>query len=776
MPPASPTKNRLAAAASPYLRQHEDNPVDWWPWCEQALAKAKAEDRPILLSIGYSACHWCHVMAHECFEDPTIAAQMSRDFVCIKVDREERPDLDQIYQLSVQVMGRGGGWPLTVFLTPEHKPFFAGTYFPPRERHGLPSFPHVMDAVLDAYRNKREDVEAQATELSGAIARATRVEARGEGEGSPADGAHGVNALDALEPGAILERATKLMSRRFDDAHGGFGHRPKFPNTMALDVMLRRSVSGAAHAAHADGADGADGESDARDALAETRVKRTLAAMRAGGVWDQIGGGFHRYSTDERWLVPHFEKMLYDNALLARLYADASRAYGEPRLAEVAHDVLRYVAREMTAADGAFFSTQDADSVPIGAPPGTHAEEGAYFVWTPAEVEAALPGDHEAARVAMLAFGVTARGNFEDPHAGPREPRTVLHEAMTLDAAAAAAAAAAVAGHGLTVAAARAALERASRGMAAFRDQRPRPFRDEKVIASWNALMISACAEVAMATGDTAARAMAERAFEALEARLLRTDSSASGPSALRVMRVSPPPGRSGPALPALAAPPASEPTVAGFLDDYAFVACAALDLYEATATPRYVAIARRVVDAAIGRFADDEGGGFFFAPSDGEALIHRPKDPHDHAIPSGSSMMALALLRLFALDGAPALEARARSTLAPIAQAALENPLGFAQHVIALDRLVRGSTDVVVVGRRDDTRTEALLEAVRRAYVPHRTLAFVDPDDESSLAACPALAAGKEPREHPVAYVCRGRTCSPPVGDAAALARALHP
>jgi hypothetical protein len=740
MSSVSPKKNRLAATASPYLRQHEDNPVDWWPWSDEALAEAKRADKPILLSIGYSACHWCHVMAHECFEDAAIAAQMSRDFVCIKVDREERPDLDQIYQLSVQVMGRGGGWPLTVFLTPERQPFFAGTYFPPRERHGLPSFPHVMEAVLDAYRNKRGDVEEQAAELSGAIERAMHVEARAGG----ANLRTAAEVLDAIEPGELLERATRAMSRRFDDTHGGFGHRPKFPNTMALDVLLRRSVPG--------GGD-AHGTRDTRDAQSETRVKRALASMRAGGIWDQLGGGFHRYSTDERWLVPHFEKMLYDNALLARLYADASRAYGEPRLAEVAHDVLRYAAREMTAADGAFFSTQDADSVPKGAPPETHAEEGAYFVWTPAEVVEALPGDDEAAQVALRAFGVTEQGNFEDPHAGPRAPRTVLHEATPLDAVAKE--------RGISLAAARAALERASRGMAAFRDQRPRPFRDEKVIASWNALMIGACAEVAMATGDTAARAMAERAFEALEARLLRTHGDAATGADLRVMRVSPPPGR-------------GEATVAGFLDDYAFVANAALDLYEATATPRYTVLARRVVHAAIGRFADDARGGFFFAPSDGEALIHRAKDPYDHAIPSGTSMMALALLRLFSLDGDPALEARARGTLAPIAEAALENPLGLAQNVIALDRLVRGSTDVVVVGRRDDPRTEALLDAVRRAYVPHRTLAHVDPDDETTRAACPALAEGKEAQKHPVAYVCRGRTCSPPVSDAGALARAL--
>jgi len=328
---ASRPKNRLAAEASPYLQQHAGNPVDWYPWGPEALARSTKEDKPILLSIGYSACHWCHVMERESFEDMAIAKQMNELFVCIKVDREERPDLDQIYQLVVQLMGRNGGWPLTVFLTPEQKPFFGGTYFPPAERYGMPGFPKILDAVAEAYKERRGDVELQARELSDAIGRATQTERRG-------------SAAERYTLGPdLLERTSEKLGTLFDEHHGGFGKRPKFPNTMGLDVLLRRGAL--------------EGDSSALG-----RVHKALRAMRGGGIYDQLGGGFHRYSTDEKWLVPHFEKMLYDNALLLRLYADAYRVGREPRYAEVAREIAAYVRREMTDAGGAFYATQDADS------------------------------------------------------------------------------------------------------------------------------------------------------------------------------------------------------------------------------------------------------------------------------------------------------------------------------------------------------------------------------------------------------------------------------
>jgi uncharacterized protein YyaL (SSP411 family) len=685
--------NRLAKEASPYLLQHAHNPVDWYPWGPEALETAKRLDKPILLSIGYSACHWCHVMERESFESTDVAALMNEMFVNVKVDREERPDLDQIYQLVVQLMGRSGGWPLTVFLTPEQKPFFGGTYFPPRDRYGMPGFPKVLQAVWEAYRTKKDEVSAQADEIAGAIASATS--ARADAEYTPAPD--------------LLERTSRALSTRFDDRNGGFGSRPKFPSTMSLDVLLRRGAL----------------ENDER-ALA--RVRRALDAMRAGGIYDQIGDGFHRYSTDDRWLVPHFEKMLYDNALLLRLYVDGWRATGEEAYAATARAIASYVAREMTDAGGGFYATQDADS---------EGEEGKFFVWTPHEVREVCGAD---ADVAMLAYGVTEEGNFEDSGA------TVLHGAMRTEDVAVKRAAA--------PSAVDAALARARAAMFAAREQRPKPFRDEKILASWNGLMIGALADAGAALGDDAMIAAAARAFAFVE----RTLFGASPTGGVRVMRHAKGDVVKGP----------------GFLDDYAFLAEAALDLYEATGEPRYATRARELADAIVAHFRDDADGAFFFSPSDGEALIHRAKDPFDHAIPSGTSAACRAMLRLGALVGGEyaAIGTRELERLAPLA---VENPFGLSHTVGALDRLVRGSVDVVVVGARGDAAAGALAREASRAYLPNRTIARVDPSDASSLAACAALAEGKPARGTAVAYVCRGRTCSLPMATPEELRAALR-
>jgi uncharacterized protein YyaL (SSP411 family) len=674
-------ENRLAKEASPYLQQHAHNPVDWYPWGPEALGRAKQEDRPILLSIGYSACHWCHVMERESFEDADIAKLMNESFVCIKVDREERPDLDQIYQLVVQLMGRNGGWPLTVFLTPDQKPFFGGTYFPPKDRYGMPGFPAILHAVGGAYRDKREDVNLQARELADAIGRVTQLEMRGT--------AH-------YEPGPdLLERAASKLGTRFDDEHGGFGTRPKFPNTMGLEVLLRRGAL----------------EGDAR---ALGRAKGALTAMRAGGVYDQLGGGFHRYSTDDAWLVPHFEKMLYDNALLLRLYVDGHRATGEARHAETAREIASYVRREMTHPDGGFYATQDADS---------EGEEGKFFVWSPDEVAGAL-GDAELAKLVCARFGITDDGNFE--HTG----KSVLHESnRKADLAVKL---------GRAPSEVEASLRDARARLFAVREGRIKPFRDEKILASWNGLMIGALAEAGAALGESELVAMAERAFAFVDRTLCRDG---------RVLRHVKDGVIKGP----------------GFLDDHAFVANAALDLYEATGKAEYVATARSVVDAMLTHFWDAAQGGLYFTPDDGEALISRTKDPFDHAIPSGMSIATTALLRLGALVDAKYTEPAVKE-LERIAPTAVDNPFGLGQSVCALDRLVRGSIDIVLVGRRDDPRTGALASAVFRAYLPNRTLAWLDPTDAASRAACVALAEGKPPKEAPVAYVCRGRTCSLPV------------
>jgi uncharacterized protein len=686
--------NRLAREASPYLLQHAHNPVDWWPWSEEALAEAKRRDCPILLSIGYSACHWCHVMERESFEDDAIAKLMNELFVCIKVDREERPDLDQIYQLVVQLMGRNGGWPLTVFLTPSQKPFYGGTYYPPADRFGMPGFDKILRAIADAYKERRDEVDGQANELTQAI---TEI-----GKGKSERAAPYEPSID------LLERVRATLLRRFDDRHGGFGEQPKFPNTMPLEVLLRRAVF--------------DGDGTAKDA-----VRLALESMRKGGIWDQLGGGFHRYSTDERWLVPHFEKMLYDNALLLRSYVDGYRVYGTPLFSETAHAIATYVAREMTDQDGGFYASQDADS---------EGEEGKFFIWGPDDVKAVLGSDAKAESVVLDYFGITLAGNFED-HGRPTF-KTVLHESRPI--------AAVAAKLDLDPEATQEILERAMRTMFEAREKRPKPFRDEKVLVSWSALMIGALAEAGAALGDASMIASAERAFAFIEKHLVRD-------------------GRAERLAKKVGAEQKGEWLVKGpgFLDDHAFLANAALDLYEATGDPSRVMLARALADVAIERFYE-EGEGFFFTPKDAEALITRSKDPYDNAIPSGTSMICRALLRLGTLVD-PKYAAIAEKELRRLAPLAVANPFGYGQTLCELDRLVRGSVDIVLVGARTDTRTKALARAVFAKLIPNRTIAWLDPTNEASKAACAALAEGKEAKgDGPVAYVCRNRTCSLPL------------
>jgi uncharacterized protein YyaL (SSP411 family) len=692
--------NRLAKEASPYLLQHAQNPVDWWPWSPEALAEAKRRDVPILLSIGYSACHWCHVMERESFEDEAIAKQMNEAFVSIKVDREERPDLDQIYQLVVQLLGRSGGWPLTVFLTPEQKPFFGGTYFPPSDRYGMPGFPKILQAVAEAYREKRSEVEAQSGELARAIAEVS---------------AGGGETHDAYTPGPdLLDRACRPLLRRFDDTHGGFGTKPKFPNTMPLEILLRRAVL--------------EGDGGAKEA-----VRLQLDAMRKGGIWDHLGGGFHRYSTDERWLVPHFEKMLYDNALLLRSYVDGWRVMKEPLWKETADAIARYVTREMTDATGGFYASQDADS---------EGHEGKFFVWDAHELRDAL-GDDALTAVALDYFGVTDAGNFEEH--GHDTGKTVLAENRPL--------AAVAAKLDRTLEDVTAALARATETLRVAREKRVKPFRDEKILTSWNALMIAALAEAGGSLRRSDVIAVAEKALDHAENVLVKEG---------RVLRLAKDGIVKGP----------------GFLDDHAYLANAALDVYEVTGDPRRVTLARSIADAMIAAFHDPKEG-FFFTPKDGEALITRSKDAFDHAVPSGVSMACRALLRLGALFGekdAPYTQL-AEKELLRLAPAAVANPFGYGQTLCELDRLVRGTVDVILVGKR--RALEPFRDVAFQRWLPNRTVAWIDPTNPTSRAACPAQAEGKPDSETPVAYVCRNRTCSLPQAtpeDLAALLDASPP
>ncbi|MCC7542639.1 MAG: thioredoxin domain-containing protein [Deltaproteobacteria bacterium] len=674
--------NRLATETSPYLLQHAHNPVDWYAWGPAALERSRAEDKPILLSIGYSACHWCHVMERESFEDDATARDMNELFVNIKVDREERPDLDQIYQLVVQVMGRSGGWPLTVFLTPEQKPFYAGTYFPPKERYGMPSFRTVLRAVHDAYRNKRPDIERSASSIVSAIVEVT----------TPTKGGGGV-------PNDVLDACMPKLVRRFDEEHGGFGTRPKFPNTMNLDLLLR----------HAD---------RHRSDASLRRVRLALDAMRAGGIYDQLGFGFHRYSTDERWLVPHFEKMLYDNALLARLYLETWRKSGDERYASVVREIASYLEREMVSSGGAFFSTQDADS---------EGEEGKFFSWTPEQIEAVVGPDD--ARIACACWGVAPGGNFE-------------HGTSVLSVNRPAYAVAAQTG--LTEPAVRETIERVRGRLFEAREARIKPFRDEKILGAWNGLAIGALADAGATLGTAPDMlAMATRAMADVRARLF-VDG--------RLLRI------------------AKDERVQGtaFLDDYAELAGASIDLYEATFDARHLDFARALADVALERFWDGERGGFFFAPDDGEKLLCRAKDVYDNAVPSGQSSMTHVLLRLHPLTGVERYRARAEQTLELMIDQAIENPLGFGHLLGAADRYVRGNVEIVLVGDAADPALHALARAARSVYVPNRVIAHVDPRaprDEVELLR------GKTAKDGAAtAYVCRDATCSAPVTDVEAL------
>jgi uncharacterized protein YyaL (SSP411 family) len=633
--------NRLAREASPYLKQHAENPVDWYPWGREALDRAKREDKPILLSIGYSACHWCHVMAHECFEDDDIARRMNDHFVNVKVDREERPDLDQIYQLTVQLLGRSGGWPLTVFLTPDQQPFFAGTYFPPVDRHGLPSFPRILESVADAYANKRADIDLQAKEISEAIAQVSAPEKK-EGEIPP----------------DVLARAAAKLQVRFDDEHGGFGSRPKFPSTMSLDVLLAHAIAN-------------------KDDKARARVKRALDGMRDGGIYDQLGGGFHRYSTDERWLVPHFEKMLYDNALLLRLYVDGHRAFHEARYADTAREIVRWLEREMLDARGGFYSTQDADS---------DGEEGKFFVWTRDEIRAVVgdEGDLVCAR-----FGVGAEGNFEETDS------SVLSIAKSIEELAVK--------FTLAPSDIERRLEHARAVLLAHRDKRVKPFRDEKILASWNGLLVSSLADASRALGEPHWLELAERAFDFVWTHLRKGD---------RIVR--------------------HAEQGFGFLDDQAFVGCAALDLHEATAKPEYLAHAAMLADTIAAAFMDDAG--VYLTPKDGETLIARTQDVYDQAVPSATSKA----LELFARLGR---DTRAASSLA---KAALENPFGLSSLVLVADRVVNASTEITFTNV--DPKSE-LSAAAWTPIVRNRTIRWTSTGDKVG----------------PNVIVCRGRSCSLP-------------
>ncbi|MBV8823096.1 MAG: thioredoxin domain-containing protein [Ktedonobacteraceae bacterium] len=687
--------NRLINETSPYLLQHAHNPVDWYPWGEEALQKARQEDKPILLSVGYSACHWCHVMERESFENEATAQLLNRYFVAIKVDREERPDIDVIYMQAVQALTQQGGWPMTVFLTPDGRPFYGGTYFPPDDRNYgrgqvMPSFSRVLLSMADAYANRRQDVEKQATQFADYLNQRSNTPLR----------RMNIHPMETASP-EMLSSASQALASEFDAQWGGFGNAPKFPNTMSLELLLRIHL----HRLH--------GEITTSPQIAELEmVEVSLQHMANGGIYDHLGGGFHRYSVDAEWLVPHFEKMLYDNALLSRVYLHAYLVTGNLFYRRIAEETLDYVVREMTSPEGGFYSTQDADS---------EGEEGKFFTWTPQEIKQALPPDD--AELFMRYYDVTQRGNFEGKNIlHVQSPNTQVSEEVLQES-----------------------LRRSRDVLFRVREQRIKPGRDEKILTSWNGLMLRSFAEAARYLKRADYLQVAVRNASCLlselrrDGRLLRTYKD----------------GRA---------------SLHGYLADYTFLADGLLALYEASFDPRWFVEARALMDGAITLFADEQNAGFFDTGSDHEALISRPKDIMDNALPAGNSVACDVLLRLAAFSGEPSYRQHADAYLQPLAEIMIQHPQAFAHALGALDFAISGSKEIAVIGTARAEDTHALLEVVNSQYLPNSVLACGAPDDTQSRAAIALLADRPLKDDKPTVYVCQNFACQAPVTTAEEL------
>jgi hypothetical protein len=680
------TPNRLAHETSPYLLQHAWNPVDWHPWGPEALAKARELDRPIFLSVGYSACHWCHVMERESFEDEAVAARLNALFVCIKVDREERPDLDDIYMKAVQALTGSGGWPMTVFLTPQLKPFFGGTYFPPRRAHGRPSFTDVILHVDTLWKRQREQVLAQGERLAGYIA----------GEG--------LQALEGdLDP-SVLERSREALEGNFDPTWGGFGSAPKFPHAVDLRLCLRHWRR-------------------SQNPMPRDLALLTLERMAEGGIYDHLGGGFARYSTDERWLIPHFEKMLYDNALLIPAYLDAYLITREERHARVVRECCGWVRREMTTPEGGFASAQDADS---------EGEEGKFYVWTPGELEAVL-GERRG-RLAARWFGVTAEGNFEHGTSAlwRHEPAEVLAREL-----------------GTTPAELEAAMEAARPELLAARARRIPPLTDDKVLVAWNGLMISALAQAWQVLGDDRDLAAARRAARYVQSGMRQAD------------------GR------LFATARAGRAHLNAYLDDYAFLIQGLIDLYESDFDEGWLAFALELDEILRERFFDAERGGYFTTASDHETLIARLKSPQDGALPSGNAVQVLNLLRLAELTGRRALAEEAERALRSVGELLNRYPQAFSQMLLAVDFLAAGPREIVLAGDPAEPAFQELARELRRTFLPQRVVARARPGADEALL--PLVAGKSAPAGEARAFVCRNYTCGLPAKSAAELRAELE-
>jgi uncharacterized protein YyaL (SSP411 family) len=680
--------NRLIDETSPYLLQHANNPVDWYPWGEEALERARADDKPILLSVGYSACHWCHVMERESFENPDIAAQMNDSFVSVKVDREERPDIDSIYMTAVQAMTGHGGWPMTVFLTPDGKPFYGGTYFPPEDRGGMPSFPRVLEAISDAYSNNRSDVLQNSEHLLERMRQMFAV------------------AQQGVEPltDELMRLAMRKAASDFDDRHGGFGLQPKFPQPMTYEFLLRHyQRTGDSEALH--------------------MVELTLQRMAMGGIYDQIGGGFHRYSTDTFWLVPHFEKMLYDNALLSRLYLEAYQLDPQPLYARVVEEILDYVVREMLNSEGGFYSTQDADS---------EGHEGKFFIWTPREIGEIL--GEEKGKVFCRYYDVTAQGNFEGANI-LNVPRPLEQVARELS---------------LSPGELSRILSEGRQRLFREREKRIKPHRDEKILTGWNGMMAVSFVEASVVLQRADYLEVARRNARFLlkhlcrKGRIFRTHKD--GVSKLR-----------------------------GYLDDYANFVEQLLALYQATGEREWLDEAVIYNDAMLEQFWNREQAAFFLTGKEHEKLVTPVRDVYDNATPAGSSVAVFNLLKLAILTGTMEYRSIAETNLESMRLPLTRYPGGFGYLLGAADFYLGPVKEIAVVGDPESGETRRLLEVVHGRFLPNKVVAILDPNATDGAGDLPLLEGKTLVKGRPAAYVCENYTCKAPVTEPSQLELALN-
>ncbi len=696
--------NRLSSEKSPYLLQHAHNPVDWYPWGEEAFAKAQSEDKPIFLSVGYSTCHWCHVMERESFESEELAAILNEHFVPVKLDREERPDVDRVYMTFVQATTGGGGWPMSVFLTPDLKPFFGGTYFPPEDRWGRPGFRTVLQHIATHWQQERERILSSSVQVMAQLEKYASV------------------GSSYLPDSKVITNCFQAFRRSFDSKRGGFGGAPKFPRPSVLNFLIRYAAQ----------------ERD-EDAL-EMTVK-TLEAMAAGGMNDHLGGGFHRYAVDELWFVPHFEKMLYDQAQLATAYLEAYQVTGREDFAEEARRIFRYVQRDMTDISGAFFSAEDADS--IIHPDEPHEKgEGAFYIYSYDAELVTLLGAEDAGLFAYR-YGASPEGNVaHDPH-GEFTGRNILYRSRSIEDCAAR--------FQMSPAEVETRLSAAEAAVLALRNKRPRPHLDDKVLASWNGLMISAFALGARVLNDPLLRDSAQRATAAIMTHLYDANRGVL----LRRMR-------------------GGEAAIDGFLDDYACVSQGLLDLYEADFNPNHLLMALHLTERMLALFEDTQKGAFFSATAGDATLILRMKEDYDGAEPSGNSVAVLNLLRLAAITGRDDLRQAAERALKSFGQRLSDAPSTLPQMLVAYLFYRSTPKQVLVTGETGHPGTDALLAEIHRSFVPNRVILLADASNRQHLAqVAPALLAMQSGTGDPAAFVCEHFTCKLPVTNPAEL-RAL--